>query len=270
MDVSVIILNYKSARLVKYCLRSLFRALPKASLEIIVVDNPSKEDLEPIEKTLVSSPVPAQLIRSPRNGGYAAGNNLGIMAARGRYVLIANPDIVFQAGTIDRLVEYLDTHPKAAIAAPALRNPDGTPQPSCFRFHSWRIPLYRRTPLGRLKWAQPELKHFEMADTPVVQPTDVDWIMGSCVMVRRAAMDQVGLLDEDFFMYFEDTDWCRRFHNAGWEVVCVPDAEVIHYYSRASAGSHGLSALFSPLARVHIKSAFHYFYKYAHAHGHKI
>ena len=264
MDVSIIILNYKSARLVKYSLQSLFRALPTCSLEIIVVDNPSGEKLDVIEQTLAQSPVPARLIRAPRNGGYAAGNNLGIMAARGRYVLIANPDIVYVRGTIDTLVEYLDTHPKVAIAAPALQNPDGTPQQSCFRFHSWHIPLYRRTPLGSLRWAQPELKYFEMADQTITEPTNVDWVMGSCLLMRREAIDQVGLLDENFFRYFEDTGWCHRFHEAGWSVMYLPQVHLIHYYRRQSADGTWLGALFSPLTRSHIKSAMYYFKKYGY------
>ncbi len=262
IDVSLIILNFKSARLVQYSLRSIWRALPKSSLEVIVVDNASGDSLEPIEQALAASPVPAQLILAPRNAGYGAGNNLGMRAARGRYWLIANPDIVFLPDTIDRLVRYLDHHPQAAIAAPALQNPDGTNQPSCFRFHTWRIPLYRRTLLGKARWAQPELRYFAMADMSLTGPTNVDWVMGSCFLVRREAVERVGMFDEQFIMYFEDTDWCRRFHQASWDVQYLPEVRAIHYYRRQSADATGWRVMFSPLARTHIKSAIRYFYKH--------
>jgi len=259
MDVSIVILNYKSKGLVAQCIKTIRMFEPQCSYEIIVVDNASGDGIG----AMLESRFPeVRFVASERNGGFAAGNNLGIKAATGKYVLIMNPDITVREGSIDALVRFMNQNRDIGVCGPKLLKPDGSVDESCYRFHRVITPVYRRTPLGRSAKGRRENNRYTMQDFDRRQIRDVDWLLGAVLMVRRAALDQVGLFDEKYFLYFEDTDWCRRFWAAGWRVVYYPEAVMVHCHERASAKSSLLTSPFNRAVRVHVRSCVYYFRKW--------
>lgn len=259
MKLSIVILNYESAGLVRECIMGINAANIAPSHEIIVVDNNSGDG---VGGMLARSFPDVRFIGSSVNGGCAAGNNLGLLAARGEYVLILNPDIAVFPKAIETLVTFLDEHPDTALVAPKLVNPDGTTQLSCFRFPDPLIPILRRTPLGNLSAAQRRLRDYVLAGWDHTDTRTVDWVLGACMLVRMSAVERVGLMDERFFLYFEDVDWCRRFWAAGYKVYYHPASRMVHYHRRLSAVNPGLSGVLSASTRVHIVSGLRYFAKY--------
>lgn len=257
-DISLVILNYNQLGLTRECVKNFKAHETHASLEIIVVDNSNDRHLR---ETLEKRYPDVVYIPIKKNNGYAAGNNEGIKASTGRYVAIVNPDITPFPGSLDALIDYMDAHKDVGIAGPRLYNPDGSVQQSYYRFHSLLTPVYRRLSIGKLSFGKRHLDKFLMADIPMDTPRDVDWLLGACLFVRRSALQEVGNLDERFFVYFEDTDWCRRFWSYDWKVRYVPAAEMLHLHLRESAHTMGLKALFQPSTRIHIYSAIKYFLK---------
>lgn len=261
MDLSIIILNYKSRGLLKQCLKGILERSFSFSHEIIVVDNCSHDGTDEMMKNDFPQ-VP--FIQTGKNIGFSGGNNIAIRKSTGKYVLIMNPDIAVMNDAIERMYAYMESHPNVGIAAPRLLNPDGTVQTSCREFPSIMTIFLRRSPFGKLPGAQRKLRKFLMLDWDHNDNRPVDWVLGACMMVRRSAMDDVGLMDERFFLYFEDVDWCRRFWEKGYPVYYLgKDAELVHYHQRISAVNPGLSGIFNYATRVHIKSGIQYFNKYA-------
>ncbi len=258
IDLSLIIVNYKQAGLTRECVKNLKSHACLFSLEIIVVDNSNDAAL----KEMLEQRYPdVRYLPQVRNAGFAAGNNRGIEVARGRYVALVNYDIIPHPGSFNALIEYMDAHPDVGIAGPRLHGPDGGVQQSCYHFPSLMTPVYRRLFLGRLPFGKRHLEHYLMSTDDMSEPTDVDWLQGSFLIVRRAAIQVVGMLDENFFMYLEDTDWCRRFWCAGWKVQYIPAVRMLHLHLRDSAHTMGMGALRNPLTRIHVYSAFKYFIK---------
>jgi len=259
MDCSIIILNYKTPGLLRVSLKGLAAANLALDYEIIVVDNASGDtSVDMVRREFPN----VKLVASPVNGGFAAGNNLGLCAAQGEFAIIMNPDLAVFPGVIENLVATMRQRPDVGLLAPQLRNPDGTVQVSAYRFPSLSIALLRRTPFGKLPWARRKLRSYLMLDANLTAAHPVDWVLGGCMIVRRAALGSVGLLDERFFMYVEDVDWCRRFWEAGFPVIYDPSVSLVHYHQRQSAESPGLTGVFSRLTRVHIASWIKYFWKY--------
>ncbi len=231
-DVSIIIVTWNNASDIKPCLDSLAGVQERIQARIVVIDNASTDGT--IEKIRTAIPR-VQLISNPQNIGFAAANNQAIRVSDGRYVLLLNPDTSADPGTMEVLVQYLDTHPAAWVAGPMILNPDRSVQRSGVRFPSrWNILveslfLDRLFPRSRLFGS-----HKEMYEDPCTSRT-VDYLQGSALMVRRDAVERVGGLDEGFFMYFEETDWCYRIKQAGGEVHYSPVGKVIHYGGDAFA-----------------------------------
>ncbi len=263
--VSVIILNYNTSGLLYYCLRSIQRHIPQSPLEIIVVDNASIDGsrvrLAQWSKEQPFLPLELRFIHRSNNDGYAAGNNEAMRQATGDYILILNPDVAVQPGAIDTLAEYLEAHPSVGVVGPQLLNPDGSLQHSCYRFPTLAMPLYRRTLLGSTQRGQREVRTYMMMDWDHQDSRSVDWVMGSALFIRKQTLEAIGGFDEQFFMYFEDTDWCHRSWDAGFEVHYHPTAVMIHYHQRQSA-ELGFRVFFSRLARIHILSGIRYFLKH--------
>ena len=262
MDLSIIILNYKSKGLVKQCVKTITLLAPKVSYEVIVVDNDSGDG---VGAMLVERFPEVQFIASPKNVGFAAGNNLGIRVAKGRYIVIMNPDITVLPGALEGMTAFMDANLDVGIMGPKLVHPDATLDPSCYRFPTYAIPVYRRTPLGRLPVGRRAVSDYLMEDFDHETTRDVDWLLGAVLTVRREALEQVGLLDERFFLYFEDTDWCRRFWAAGHRVVYYAGAKMVHYHERLSAQGPLLLSPFRKSTRIHIASGFKYFSKWKDA-----
>jgi GT2 family glycosyltransferase len=260
LDVSIVIVNYGTRGMVKQGLKSLRAARIALNYEIFVVDNGSGDGLP----SLVREDFPeVRLIALEKNVGFAAGNNLAIRQAKGRYVFILNPDAMVNPGSIETLAAYMDAHPEIGVLGPKLVRPDGTRQESAHRSPTPWIPVYRRTPLGRLPRGRAAIDRYAMRDETWDAPKEVDWMEGAALFVRRAALDAVGLFDERFFVYFEDADWCRRFWIEGWKVVYLPSAEIIHYHRRESADAFWFLAPFTnKVSRIHIASACKYFLKW--------
>lgn len=262
MDLSIVILNYKTKGLTQQCVKTIGLCAPHCEYEVIVVDNASGDGTG---EMLAAKFPQVRFIASPTNVGFAAGNNHGIRAARGRYVMLMNPDITVRPGAIDAMLARMEADPTIGVLGPKLVKPDGALDPSCYRFPSIAIPVYRRTPLGRLPAGKKALSDYLMEEYDREQAADVDWLLGAVLMVRREALEAVGLLDERFFLYFEDTDWCRRFWEKGWRVVYMAGAKMVHYHERLSAQGSWLLSPFRRSTRIHIASWIKYFAKWSGA-----
>ncbi|NIP33169.1 glycosyltransferase [Candidatus Saccharibacteria bacterium] len=259
MDLSLIILNYKTVGLTRQCLKSIRLANPDLDYEVIVVDNDSGDG---VAKMLEEQFPEVKFIASSHNSGFAGGNNQGIEKAQGRYIHILNPDITVSPGSLEKMVQYMEEHPDVGILAPQLLNPDKSVQYSCYRFPKPSVPIYRRTPLGKTERGKKVIDWYLMKDWDHNNTREVDWCLAASVMVRKAAIEQVGLLDEQYFMYFEDCDWSRRFWQAGYKVVYFPEAKMVHYHVRQSADVPWFLGLFQKISRIHIASAIKYFIKF--------
>jgi len=279
MEISIIINNYKTRGLLKQCLKGIFSNPPTVSFEIIVVDNNSQDGSVELVRSMFPSSegenkqgfsdngasgtieILAQnikLIAAKENLGHHKGNNLGIKNSSGKYVVISNTDIAVMDDAFDKMYRFMELHPEIALVGPKLKNPDGSIQMSCMRFPHLLTPFYRRTFLGKMKFAQTELHQYLMEDFDHQDTKPVDWILGACEMVRRGAIDKVGGLDEELFMYFGDVAWCKKFWQAGLPVYYFADCDIIHYHKRESAGS----GIFSKIFWIHIIDWFKYLRKY--------
>ena len=234
------------------CLASIKQAdLTGLNYEVIIIENASGDDLIDLKDQY-------KIIISERNLGMGGGNNLGIKSAQGEFILISNPDIVYQTNTIKKLFNYLKNNPQVGLVGPQLLNPDNSLQYSCLRFPKFYIPLLRRTFVGR--FFSKALNYYLMAENNHQEIMEVDWLLGACFMLKKPAID---LFDERYFMYFEDVDLCRQIKKAGNKVIYYPLVAVIHDHIRASAQKPWHRALFQDsLAREHLKSAGRYFYKW--------
>ncbi len=258
MDLSIVIVNYKSEEKTLACLNAIKAGdMSGLKYEIIVVDNASGDEMRDVLRLHKD----IYFKRSSQNLGMGGGNNYGIKDARGKYILVLNPDTLVSPKAIKTLFEYIKNHLEAGIVGPKLLNTDGSLQYSCARFPKFYTPLLRRTFVGKL--GKKHLANFMMMDFghDVIRP--VDWLMGSCLMINREALQKIGGgFDESFFMYFEDIDLCRRMWKAGFKVIYNPEVVVVHDHARQSARAPWYSAPFTDkLAREHIKSWLIYFLK---------
>lgn len=234
MEVSVVIVSYNSRAVLDPCLQSLKKQNVFDDTEVIVVDNASSDG----SPTMVRERHPwVKLIAGRKNVGFSRGVNIGIREARGEYFLILNPDTVVRPDSIERLLEFMKRTPSAGIVGPKLVYNDGTLQYSCRRFYTWKVLVLRRTILGKILKNSAAVADHMMLDFDHESTREVDWILGACLLVRRRAVESVGLLDERFFLYFEDVDWCYRMRQKGWKVFYHPEAVVTHSYARESAQS---------------------------------
>jgi GT2 family glycosyltransferase len=264
-DLSIIIINYKTPSLLRQCIKSTLRAKPKLNYEIIVIDNNSRDgSAQMIEDDFYDTVI---LIANKKNLGFPKAVNQGIVEAQknqSKYILLLNPDITVLPESLEQIFDFMEKNQDIAILGPQLINPDGSIQNSCFtQFTTPAIVLYRRTVFGKLRKAKKEIDNFLMANWDHRSPRNVAWILGSCMFVRMEAIKKIGPMDERFFMYMEDVDWCRRFWEAGYRVFYWPGVKMVHYYQRASAPEGGLLlSMFNRQTRIHIFSALKYFLKY--------
>ncbi len=264
MNVSAIIVNYNTGPLTKTCVESLLKQPGGRDMEIIVVDNASSDE----SVSLLRSDFPEiTVIANKTNAGLSTGVNVGLRRASKEYYLVLNPDIIVLDGAVNNMAAYLDQNPGVGIVGGKLLSPNGELQSSCFRFYTPVTILQRRTWLGKTRWGRRGVDHFLMKDYDRNTARDVDWLMGSCLMSRAAAVKEVGGMDENFFLYFEDVDWCRRMWQAGWRVTYLPSAEFSHYYQHSSRRGGLAGLITNRVAREHVKSALKYFWKY---HGNKL
>lgn len=198
------------------------------------------------------------------NVGFKRLFNTSLLEAKGEFIFAINSDVLLTDGVVDSLCDYLAAHPEIGILGPRQLHFNGSFQQTAFRFYRPQTILYRRTPLGRTSFGKKHIDWFTMKDVDFSEPTPVDWVIGSAMFVKRdVALEKVGLMDENFFMYMEDVDWCRRFWEAGLQVVFHPGFTIYHYHAKGSAKGGFIKGLLSnKLTWYHINSARKYFWKY--------
>ena len=232
LKLGIVIIHYNTSADLERCLESLAAYPPSAEHQVIVVDNASVDaGLKDVHRRY---PL-ARWIFNNENLGYSKGCNQGIAEMEAEYYLVLNPDIVVQPGALDRLLEFADLNPRAGMVGPQLLNEDGSVQDSCRRFYTFKTLMLRRTFIGRIFPDSETVRLHLMLDFDHRSERPVDWILGGCLLVRKSAMDRTGPMDERFFLYFEDVDWCYRMWQAGYEVQYTPDAHFIHRHRRDSA-----------------------------------
>ena len=230
-EVSIVIVNWNTCNILRDCLVSVYKQTESIEFEVIVVDNASTDNSVAMVKTQFPQAI---LIQNDVNRGFAAANNQGIEIARGRYVLLLNPDTVVLYDAITKGVSFADAHPDAAIVGCRVLNPDRTLQSTCFMFPSILNLVLSSSYLYKLF---PKIKLFGREQMTWWDRTDereVDVVTGCFMLVKREAINQVGLMDEQFFMYGEETDWCYRFKHTGWKILFTPDAEIMHLGGQSS------------------------------------
>lgn len=232
IDLSIIVVNWNVRELLARCLSSVTSSLTGSGLsfQMIVVDNASDDD----SAAFVRAGFPhAELVALSENRGYAGGVNVGLTHARGRFLLILNPDTEARDDAVSRLANFLETHPHVGAVGPALFYPDGTRQPARRRFHPLPVLFFEDTLLHGL--IGPWRRHFMVADRSPAEAQPVDWLVGAALCLRREVVETVGGMDEGYFMYFEEVDWQRRMKAAGWSIWSLPDA-VFRHHEGASSG----------------------------------
>jgi GT2 family glycosyltransferase len=242
VDLSIVIVSWNVRKLLRRCLQSVMtEAQPSPDdevfrignwgVEILVVDNASTDG----SSEMVRDEFPQiHFIANDENRGFAAANNQGLALSQGRHLLLLNPDTEIVGDALATMIGYAQANGEVGALGPRLLNPDGSPQSSRRRFPTFSTGLVESTVVQEWWDDNRILRRYYMADTPDDAIQRVDWVMGACLLVRRQVYEQVGGLDEGYFMYSEELDWCRRIKDAGWEIVYLPTATIVHHEGKSS------------------------------------
>ncbi|MFB0533918.1 MAG: glycosyltransferase family 2 protein [Anaerolineae bacterium] len=267
LDLGIVIVNYRTCDLLRECLQSIYEGRGDFSFQVCVVDNCSQDG----SCAMVGEEFPhVQLIESAINGGYAYANNLGLRAfgfaqtsderfseSTPRYALLLNPDTLLPPSALQEMLNFMETHPEVGVAGPRLVLADGGLDLACRRsFPSPAVSFYRMVGLSKLF---PRSRRFGRYNLTYLDPdevAEVDSVVGAFMLVRAEALKQVGLLDENFFMYGEDLDWAYRIKEAGWKVYYNPQVTVLHY--KRAASRHSRKANYEFYRAMHIFYRKHY------------
>ena len=231
----IVIVNYRTPTLVIDCLASLQNEIEIGRDSVVVVDNASNDDsIEKIDKALKDNNWQSwvKIVESHINGGFSAGNNIGIKTKKADAYLLLNSDTIVRPGAIKSLLEAAKENPKAGLISPRLEWLDGKPQISNFRYHSPISELIKSAGTGVVTKL---LKRYDVPLQVFDTPYNPQWTSFACVLIRSEVIEQIGLMDEGYFMYFDDVDYCRRAKNAGWQILHFPSARVVHL--RGGSGS---------------------------------
>jgi N-acetylglucosaminyl-diphospho-decaprenol L-rhamnosyltransferase len=232
LDVDAVIVAHNAGDLLQAAVGSL---LPDLPLErVIVVDAESNDG----STDRLREARPGVRVERSQNRGFSASNNVGIALTNGRFVLLLNPDAQLEPGALRELVSFAELHARAGIVGPAILNADRSLQANAYG----RFPTLAQA-IGLRTWRLWQRIRGNRALSPrgFSTPTRVDWLTGACMLVRREAIEAVGPMDEGFFLYYEDVDWCHRMHDAGWEVAVVPAARCVHHLGQSGASSARVS-----------------------------
>lgn len=240
-DISVIIVAWNVRELLRRAIASVLAdaAAARLAVEIIVVDNASRDGtVEMLGSAFPAAEFPnVRVVKNTENAGFTRGSNQGIRLAREpRFLFLLNPDTEIMPGALRALTGFMDApeNARAGIAGPQLVYPDSAVQSSRRRFPTFSTALLESTKLEQWFPKTGQIAHYRMQDTPDDAVQEVDWVVGAALFVRRAAVEQIGGLDERFFMYSEELDWCYRAKQAGWRVVYFPPARVLHHEAKSS------------------------------------
>lgn len=232
MRISIIIVNYNVKAYLEQALHSIFQALKNIPAEVFVVDNASSDgSVQMLQERFPQ----VKLIANTENTGFAKANNQAIDIANGDYICLINPDTLVREDTFQTCLDYMDSHPDVGMTGCKILNPDGTLQLACRR--SFPTPWVSLTKVTGLSTLFPQSRLFSQYNLTYLDPNiiaEVDAISGSFMIARKETVNQVGGLDESFFMYGEDLDWCYRIHEAGWKIMYLPDTQIIHYKGRST------------------------------------
>jgi len=225
MDISIVIVNWNTGKLLLDCLDSIYKTVKNITMEVWVVDNASTDDSVESVRRLYPD---VKIIQNSQNLGFAAANNRAFKQMHGRYALLLNTDTLLTEGAVEGIYEFMEDRPDAGMACGQLLNPDESKQNSIANFPGVLSLLCNETILrillpGKFPSKRRTFKH----------PIEVDSCIGACLLVRKKTMDQVGLLDEKYFFFFEETDWAYRMKQAGWKVYFVPTARIFHFQGQS-------------------------------------
>lgn len=270
LDISFIVVSFKNAAILDLCVKSILEEVSgsgkdkKIRGEVLIVDSMAGEKTRDVAKKYILDRKPVRYFPFRENSGFSRAVNKGIEKSRGKLLFILNSDIILTEKSLRPMMEYAQSHKKTGILGPKLLNFDGSPQPSAFHFYTPEIILYRRTFLGKTGFGRRKLKEFVINTSRVKsKPFSINgWLMGSALLLRRDNLEKIGPMDDRYFMYFEDVDWCRRFIDAGYEVVYFPKSALFHYHGKQSATRYFWDALFNRMTLIHIQSAVQYFMKF--------
>ena len=230
--LSIIIVNYNTGRLLKDCIASIYRETTTLPFDIWVVDNASCDNsLQMIKKQFQE----VKLIENKQNVGFAKANNMAISKSKADYVLLLNPDTLILGNAIEKMLRFMDINPKVGISGCKVLNEDGTLQLACRRsIPNPHVAFFRLSGLSRLFPNSKIMAKYNLTYLNPNKAHEIDAVSGAFLMIRRKVVDNIGKLDERFFMYGEELDWCLRTKKAGWKVMYYPDAEIIHYKGECS------------------------------------
>lgn len=254
-DVAVVVVNYNTGDYLTRCIRSALENAGDARVEVVVVDNASHD--ASAERAVAAHPE-VRLIANGTNRGFAAAANQGIRATRAPFVLLLNPDAEIAAGTIGGFLKVSRDRPRAAAIGPMVRDPDGSVYPSARKVPTM-VEALGHSFLGPFLPDNRFSRAYTMADWDRRSEREVEWVSGSCVLLRRQALEDVGVFDERYFIYVEDVDLCSRLRQAGWHVLFSPELEVIHTGGVSTRGKKRMTV-------EHSKSIYRYYEKF-HGHG---
>jgi GT2 family glycosyltransferase len=228
-DIVVSIINFRTAELTLDCVRSVLADRGDIDLHVVVVDNASGDGSERrIAEWINAQPAdtPVSLVASARNTGFSGGHNQGITFAEAHHYLLLNSDAILRRGFLAAILAAAARSSQAGIIAPRLEAEDGTPQVNTFRFHRPLSEFSRAAvtgPIARL------LRKYTVALAPEPDPDEVEWASFACILLRQEMIDEIGPMDEGYFLYFEDAEYCLRARRAGWRIALAPDAVAVHY-----------------------------------------
>ncbi|MDO8413345.1 MAG: glycosyltransferase family 2 protein [Gallionellaceae bacterium] len=228
LQLSIIIVNFRTPGFVIDCLETLLPDLDRVDAKVVIVDNHSADDsAEIIQAWLMQHDIAgkALFVQSEHNAGFASGNNIGIKSCKARLYLLLNSDTLIRPGAIPIMLDTALRFPQAGLISPRLEWPDGTGQESCFRFPTPFSELIAASQTGLVAWC---FSRYTVAWSVQTQIAHPQWTSFACVLIRDEVFQQLGLLDEGYFMYFEDVEFCHRVGQAGWEIVHNPKARVVH------------------------------------------
>ena len=262
LRLSVIIVSWNTCQLLDRCLETLTTELKEQQLwsldsEIFVIDNASADK----SAEMVRQQYPQfKLIANNENLGFAKANNQALKQVTGQYILLLNPDTEILPGALGGLIDFLDKHPQAGVVAPQLINTDGSVQVSCRAFPSFIGMLSELIGISRFMPPGSKLRSYKMRDWQHDDERQVDQPEGACLLIKKEIFDKVGFFDEDYFMLFEEVDWCYRVKQAGWQIWFTPAAKVIHHMGQA------IKQVKEKMILSSHKGMYRYWYKH-HRHG---
>ncbi|MEA3401309.1 MAG: glycosyltransferase family 2 protein [Armatimonadota bacterium] len=234
MDLSICIVSYNCRRLLSRCLESIREHSGRLSVEVIVADNASTDGTPQMVRERFPEAI---VLANEENRGFAGGTNQAMRRASGDVLLMLNPDTEVQAGTLPYLTRFLHERPEAGAAGPAVYGPDGSLQHTCHHFPTLWLSVVAQLGLHRLLPGTRTFGAYDMTWWSHDEPRRVDWLSGACIATRRDVFEHVGALDEGYFMYSEDVDWCYRLSKAGYERWYLPDVRIIHHEAGSWEGA---------------------------------